>query len=116
MTAKAASPSTPTSRTRGGRARPVAAATPRPSVRVHLEYRDPRASEVYIAGSFNDWHPSVTEMLEVSPGHWVKELMLPAGLHEYRLVVDGEWKPDPACPGRAPNPFGGENSLLRVDA
>jgi hypothetical protein len=55
-------------------------------------------------------------MIEVEPGRWVKDLSLPPGRHEYLLVVDGQWKPDPGCPDRAPNPFGGENSLLRVGA
>jgi len=116
MNAKNASPTASSPRARGHR--PGAKATaPRPApLRVHLEYRDPRALSVHVAGSFNDWHPSVTEMMEVEPGRWVKDLTLAPGLHEYRLVVDGQWKVDPGCPDRAPNPFGGENSLLRVGA
>jgi 1,4-alpha-glucan branching enzyme len=82
--------------------------------RVHLEYVDPAASTVFVAGTFNDWHPGATEMLSLSPGHWVKEITLPPGEHEYRLVVDGEWKPDPACPKRVANPFGGVNSVIAV--
>jgi 1,4-alpha-glucan branching enzyme len=91
-----------------------AASSRRAPVLVHLEYLDPRAQSVFVAGSFNDWHPAVTEMLNVGPGRWVKELTLVPGAHEYRLVVDGEWKADPACPDSAPNPFGGENSVLHV--
>lgn len=103
--------------------RPTAAPpAPRPKARraapvlVHLEYRDPQARSVCVAGSFNDWHPSVSEMLNVEPGRWVKELTLPPGSYEYRLVVDGEWKADPGCPERVANPFGSENSVLRVQA
>lgn len=113
MNAKKNSPATASPRARAAR---MASPPRRAPLHVHLEYRDPRARSVHVAGSFNDWHPSVTEMLEVEPGRWVKELTLAPGLHEYRLVVDGEWKVDPGCPDRAPNPFGGENSLLRVGA
>ena len=81
---------------------------------VHLEYRHPQAQSVCVAGNFNDWHPSVSEMLQVSPGRWVKELTLPPGTYEYRLVVDGEWMEDPGCEEHVTNPFGSRNSVLRV--
>lgn len=101
-------------------AAPSAPPTPRPQARraasilVHLEYRDPRAQSVCVAGSFNDWLPAVSEMLQVSPGRWLKELTLPPGTYEYRLVVDGEWKEDPGCEEQVTNPFGSHNSVLRV--
>ena len=46
---------------------------------------------------------------------WVKELALPPGVYEYRLVVDGKWLPDPQAGETAPNPFGGLNSVLKVN-
>ena len=82
--------------------------------RVHLEYFDPAANQVLVAGSFNDWHPEVTEMVDLGRGRWAKELILPEGEHEYRLVVDGVWREDPHCPDSAPNPYGSHNSLLHV--
>ena len=36
------------------------------------------------------------------------------GAHRYRFIVDGEWRDDPECKSRVPNPFGGVNSLLTV--
>lgn len=84
------------------------------SHRVYLEYFDPQAQRVCVAGTFNAWHPQVTEMVELGHGRWAKELVLPEGEHEYRLVVDGVWHEDPHCPDSAPNPFGSHNSLLRV--
>ena len=44
----------------------------------------------------------------------MKELALPPGRYEYRLVVDGESMPDPLVHETAPNPFGGLNSVLKV--
>ena len=82
---------------------------------VHLEFIHPTARSVFVAGTFNDWHPGATDMVSVGDGRWVKELVLPPGVYEYRLVVDGEWIPDPLGKGTSPNPFGGLNSVLTVE-
>lgn len=79
-----------------------------------FEYLNPAARSVCLAGTFNDWHPAVTEMLNLGDGRWVKELALPPGRYEYRLVVDGLWLPDPNCPDTVTNPFNEPNSLLTV--
>ena len=81
-----------------------------------MEFHDEQAQAVAIAGTFNDWRPEATPMLGVGEGRWVKELVLPPGRYEYLLVVDGEWKCDPAAPERVPNPFGTKNSVLEVPA
>jgi 1,4-alpha-glucan branching enzyme len=85
------------------------------SQRVHVEFTRPTASSVAIAGTFNDWRPEATRMVAVGDGRWLKELVLAPGVYEYRLVVDGEWMPDPRASENAPNPFGGMNSVLRVN-
>jgi len=83
---------------------------------VRFEFRAPSAELVCLAGTFNDWHPTASEMVGMADGRWLKELTLPPGRYEYRLVVDGVWMADPACPTSAPNPYGGENSVLTVPA
>ena len=84
----------------------------KPLTRIH--FVNAQATSVFVAGTFNDWHPKVTEMLKVGNSRWTKELMLAPGGYEYRLVVDGQWMADPACPDSVPNPFGGRNSVLTV--
>lgn len=81
---------------------------------VCVEFKHPCASEVRIAGSFNEWHPSVTPMIRLADGKWAKELTLPPGRYEYRFVVDGQWVDDPAAKETLPNPFGGFNAVLIV--
>lgn len=81
---------------------------------VHFEYEDAAARKVCIAGSFNDWHPAVSEMLDMGSGKWVKDLELAPGTYEYRFVVDGKWTTDPRCAHTVPNAFGETNSLLIV--
>ena len=82
---------------------------------VRLEFIHPAAKSVSVAGTFNDWRPGATEMVSVGDGRWLKELVLPSGVYEYRLVVDVEWLPDPLARETRPNPFGGLNSVLRVE-
>jgi hypothetical protein len=41
-------------------------------------------------------------------------VQLSPGEHYYRFLVDGEWRDDPECPMRVPNPFGGENMMREV--
>jgi 1,4-alpha-glucan branching enzyme len=79
-----------------------------------IDYVNAHAASVFIAGNFNDWHPNVTEMLEVGNGRWAKEITLAPGSYEYRLVVDGQWMADPVCQDSVPNPYGGRNSVLTV--
>jgi 1,4-alpha-glucan branching enzyme len=81
---------------------------------VRLEFKHPTAALVGIAGTFNDWRPEATPMVGVGEGRWLKELVLPPGRYEYLLVADGQWMTDPQAGETAPNPFGGQNSVILV--
>jgi 1,4-alpha-glucan branching enzyme len=83
-------------------------------VPVRFEFTHPTAVTVSIAGTFNDWQPEAKPMHPIGNGRWLKETVLPPGNHEYCLVVDGQWMPDPLARESVPNPFGGMNSLLTV--
>lgn len=74
----------------------------------------PTASNVFVAGSFNNWHAAALPLKPLSGGQWVAEVKLPPGRYEYLFVVDGQWLPDPSAREAVPNPFGGFNSLLCV--
>lgn len=85
--------------------------------RVHVEFIDPVAESVGIAGSSNAWRPDVTPMINLGAGRWVKDLALPPWAYEYCLVLDGpKWVTDLRASETAPNPFGGLNAVLRVAA
>jgi len=81
---------------------------------VRFEFTHPTAATVCVAGTFNDWQPAVGPMRRVADGRWLEETALPPGTYEYRLVVDGQWMPDPLATESVPNPFGGSNSILKV--
>jgi 1,4-alpha-glucan branching enzyme len=79
-----------------------------------FEFRHHAAGQVCIAGSFNDWHPSVTPMVGLGDRYWVKDLSLAPGRYEYRFVVNGEWMDDPNAKEVTANPHGGVNAILSV--
>lgn len=39
---------------------------------------------------------------------------LSPGTYRYRFLVDGEWRDDPECTLRVPNPFGTEDAVQAV--
>ena len=83
---------------------------------VRLEIFRPDASDVCVAGSFNEWRPQATPLVPLGNGRWSKELTLPNGRYEYRFVVDGVWTTDPNAQENQLNPFGSLNSVLTIDS
>jgi 1,4-alpha-glucan branching enzyme len=81
---------------------------------VRFEVEAPKASAVFVAGTFNGWKPGATPLSGVGAGKWAKELSLAPGRYEYRFVVDGQWIDDPQAKTFAPNPHGGRNAVLEV--
>jgi len=83
--------------------------------RVVFTARCPRAREVLLAGSFNDWNPTATPMRRRGTGGvWQVHIRLPAGVYQYRLVVDGQWQEDPHNGWKTDNHLGGYNSLVEI--
>jgi 1,4-alpha-glucan branching enzyme len=85
-----------------------------PPPRVVLELVNPAAKQVFVAGSFNSWHPEQTPLVPAGNGRWAGNLKVGPGRHEYLFVVDGQWLPDPNAKESVENPFGGKNSVLTV--
>jgi 1,4-alpha-glucan branching enzyme len=85
-----------------------------PSPRVVLELVNPAATQVFVAGSFNNWQPEQTPLIAAGNGRWASALQVAPGRHEYLFVVDGQWLPDPNAKESVENPFGGRNSVLTV--
>lgn len=90
-------------------------AAPTTVVRVRFTFRAPGAHKVAVAGSFNGWSQEALLLEEPGgDGLFVGSAPLPAGLHEYMFVVDGQWVTDPDSALRQPDGFGRQNSLLRI--
>lgn len=74
-------------------------------------------TNVFLAGTFNEWNDSKTPMLDADKdGTYTVTLLLAQGTYQYKFVVDGNWKADPNNPNGTDDGFGGQNSVLKVDA
>jgi 1,4-alpha-glucan branching enzyme len=71
------------------------------------------ASQVCLAGDFNNWDPVSIRMAKRN-GVFRKRMQLEPGEHQYKFVVDGEWRTDPAATMQVPNGVGSMNSVVRV--
>ena len=78
------------------------------------------ATQVSLAGTFNDWNPEATPMTQDSAGYWTAALEVAPGSHEYRYIVDGQWSNElecmvhESCPNCIPNSYGSKNQKLEV--
>ncbi len=75
------------------------------------------ASQVSVAGSFNDWAQDVLLMEPGMNSLWKIEIpILPAGLYQYKFFVDEKiWMEDVCNPYREPDGFAGFNSILKIE-
>ena len=75
----------------------------------------PDASEVRVAGDFNDWQPDRAAHLDPDgQGVWSTVLDLQPGRYQYRFIVDGRWIEDPHNPHTADTPYGVKNSVVDI--
>ena len=89
---------------------------------IRITCHSPKAREVLLAGTFNDWNPSSLPMKRTAQGKWSVELQLAPGRYEYKFLVDGCWCCDPHTPddasprnGCVVNALGTQNRILLVD-
>ena len=83
--------------------------------RVRFELSAAPGSRVFVAGTFNNWNPTANQLKDnPGSGHCKTTLVLPPGRHEYKFVVNGEWRVDPNCAESAPNDQGSLNSVITV--
>ena len=74
-----------------------------------------KASEVLVAGDFNNWNPITPMKANARPGEWMMKLPLRKGRYRYRLVVDGQWMTDPHNQYVETNQFGELNNVIEVE-
>ena len=74
----------------------------------------PSAEDVQLVGDFTQWEEKPIRLKKSRDGTWKATVPLEPGVHEYRFLVDGQWKNDPECPKTRPNPFGAVNCIREV--
>ncbi|HNZ76485.1 MAG: isoamylase early set domain-containing protein [Verrucomicrobia bacterium] len=74
----------------------------------------PEAKSVLLVGDFTQWQQQAIRMRKGKNGVWTTSVALPPGKHNYRFLVDGEWRDDPECVLRTGNPYGTHNMVREV--
>mmetsp|Transcript_4741 Transcript_4741/g.11529 ORF Transcript_4741/g.11529 Transcript_4741/m.11529 type:complete len:537 (+) Transcript_4741:405-2015(+) len=70
--------------------------------------------QVHLCGSFTRWVETVQmPMVPDAPGVFAVVVHLPPGYHQYKFIVDGEWRHDETQPNM-PDPLGNVNNWLFV--
>lgn len=82
--------------------------------RITFHYENTAAQKVLLAGDFNGWDETKHPMVSDGEGRWKKNILLVPGTYEYKFLVDGHWKRDPANKDYCKNSFGSDNSVLQV--
>jgi serine protease AprX len=85
--------------------------------RLIFVFHDDVAQSVSVAGDFNGWSQVATPLKLNDSGLWSTEIVVPAaGLFEYKFIVDGQrWIEDPSNGMKAPDNYGGLNSVLVIN-
>jgi 1,4-alpha-glucan branching enzyme len=81
-----------------------------------FSFKAPGAASVMLVGDFTQWQKNPINLRKQADGIWHVTVPLTPGEHHYRFLVDGEWRDDPECVLRMPNPFGSQNSIAIVPA
>ncbi len=69
----------------------------------------------WLCGTFNDWDRSSHPMKLLKNGNFSITLTLPPGEYAFRYYLDDQrWDNDPAADQQHPNPFGSEDSIIRI--
>lgn len=85
--------------------------------RVRFSIQAPGAKNVLLAGDFTDWEAHAHKMRRLRRGGatFAATVSLPPGTHQYKFLVDGEWREDPKAEA-IPNSLGTRNSVRSVSA
>ncbi|MCS7089141.1 MAG: glycogen-binding domain-containing protein [Verrucomicrobiota bacterium] len=79
-----------------------------------FRFTAPEAVSVLLVGDFTHWQRSPIPMRRGAGGVWEVTVALAPGIYHYRFLVDGEWRDDPECTLRVPNPYGSQNNVRFV--
>ena len=85
-------------------------------VYVQFVFADRKAKSVNVAGDFNAWDTSSTQLSDVDgDGVWTGLVALRPGQHKYMFVIDGkQWVTDPEAERYIDDDFGMRNAVITI--
>lgn len=85
-------------------------------VEVTFFYGNPRATEVLLAGDFNNWQDGAEAMTKTDKGFTMTKVVPAGTIMKYKFISDGNWTADLKAPDTVDDGFGGKNGLVDVDS
>ena len=82
--------------------------------RITFSLKATHASEVCLVGDFNNWDAGANPMKLDEDGRWKTSLLFPPGKHEFKFLVDGNWREGTKEEQTVPNCFGTLNNVLII--
>ncbi|MDO1502514.1 isoamylase early set domain-containing protein [Winogradskyella maritima] len=87
----------------------------KPVCKVTFTLPGDEATSVVVAGNWNNWSTSETQLKKLKNGNFKGTLDLESGKsYEFKYVVDGEWQNDAQADAYTANAFATENSVLNL--
>jgi len=77
-------------------------------------YHSATANKVSIATSFNNWSAEANPLTNNGKGEWKVEIELKPNYYQYKIVVDGNWIPDPQNDWKINDGGDNFNSIVKV--
>jgi 1,4-alpha-glucan branching enzyme len=81
---------------------------------VEFTFYAPEATEVFLAGEFNNWDTQSLPMKKGKDGVWKAKIKLPPGRYEYKFFADHAWVENLPDTELSSNPFGTRNLIIWV--
>lgn len=83
------------------------------AVPVQFRWHHGAQREVYVVGSFSNWQTKI-RLTREDDGHFGTVVQIVPGIHQYKFIVDGEWRCAQDQP-RCLDSVGNENNCLEVE-
>ena len=84
------------------------------NVEVTFFYGNPRATEVLLAGDFNNWQNGAEAMTKTDKGFTLTKTFKATDELRYKFISDGNWTTDLKAPDFVDDGFGGKNSHVVI--
>jgi 1,4-alpha-glucan branching enzyme len=81
---------------------------------VSFTFVEPNAKAVSVAGQFNNWNAKANPLIKDANGIWTATVPLKPGKYQYKFVIDGDWRLDPANSETQDDGGGNMNSVKTV--
>jgi 1,4-alpha-glucan branching enzyme len=82
--------------------------------RVRFIWPDCSACSVFLVGDFNDWNERSHPLRKANAEKYELEVHLRPGNYRFKYLIDGIWWNDPDAEAYEPNPWGSEDSIIRI--